>query len=73
MVIQRYSQPPPGSLLKASAYLFDDLGTESSGKHYGNTCNVMEEVLLSRYDHIVLWGVKTHLTTNQASAEIEQS
>ncbi|GAB3530796.1 ATPase [Pontibacter brevis] len=72
-VIQRYSHPPPGSLLRASAYLFDDLGTQSSGKHYGNTCNVMGEVLLSRYDQFVLWGVKTHLTTNLNSLEIEQA
>ncbi|WP_245842888.1 ATPase [Pontibacter ummariensis] len=72
-VIQRYSQPPPGSLLKASAYLFDDLGTESSGRHYGNTCNVMGEVLLSRYDQFVLRGVKTHLTTNLTSSEIEKA
>ncbi|MFD3003148.1 ATPase [Pontibacter toksunensis] len=72
-VIQRYTQPPPGSLLKASAYLFDDLGTESSGKHYGNTCNVMGEVLLSRYDQFVLWGVKTHLTTNLSTSEIEKA
>ena len=71
-IIQRYSQPTPGSLLKASAYLFDDLGAESSGKHYGNTCNVMGEILLSRYDQFVLWGVKTHLTTNLASSEIEK-
>ncbi|WP_237144580.1 P-loop NTPase family protein [Pontibacter pamirensis] len=72
-VIQRYSNPPPGSLLKASAYLFDDLGTESSGKHYGNTCNVMGEILLSRYDQFVLWGVKTHLTTNLDSSELERA
>jgi energy-coupling factor transporter ATP-binding protein EcfA2 len=72
-VILRYTQPPSGSLLKASTYLFDDLGTESSGKHFGNTCNVMGEVLLSRYDQFVLRGVKTHLTTNLTSADIEQA
>lgn len=72
-VVQRYSQPPPGSLLKASAYLFDDLGTEGSGRHFGNTCNVMGEVLLSRYDQFVLWGVKTLLTTKLTSSEIESA
>jgi GTPase SAR1 family protein len=29
---------------------FDDLGVEQSIKHFGNECNTMGEILLSRYD-----------------------
>jgi len=31
-------------------FCFDDLGIESTGCHYGKDCNVMGEILLSRYD-----------------------
>ncbi|MCR8666245.1 ATPase [Aestuariibaculum sp. M13] len=32
------------------SYCFDDLGVEATGKHFGADCNVMGEILLSRYD-----------------------
>ena len=31
-------------------YCFDDLGVEPTGSHYAKECNVMGEILLSRYD-----------------------
>jgi energy-coupling factor transporter ATP-binding protein EcfA2 len=31
-------------------YCFDDLGVEPTGRHFGKDCNVMGEILLSRYD-----------------------
>ncbi|WP_313115057.1 ATPase [Aequorivita sediminis] len=31
-------------------FCFDDLGVEPEGKHFGNDCNVMGEILLSRYE-----------------------
>jgi len=31
-------------------YCFDDLGVEPTGRHFGQDCNVMGEILLSRYD-----------------------
>lgn len=31
-------------------YCFDDLGVEPSGRYFGKDCNVMGEVILSRYD-----------------------
>ena len=31
-------------------YCFDDLGVEPTGRHYGKDCNVMGEILLSRYE-----------------------
>jgi DNA polymerase III delta prime subunit len=52
-------------------YCYDDLGTENSLKYYGNDCNVMAEIILSRYDHFVANKMITHLTTNLNSSEIE--
>ena len=45
-------------------YCFDDLGTENNLKFYGNECNIMAEILLSRYDLFVNRKLITHLTTN---------
>lgn len=53
-------------------YCFDDLGLENNLKYYGNECNVMAEVLLSRYDLFVCRGMLTHITTNLSASEIEQ-
>lgn len=52
-------------------YCFDDLGTENSLKYFGNDCNVMAEILLSRYELFVSRQMLTHLTTNLNSSEIE--
>jgi hypothetical protein len=52
-------------------YCFDDLGAEQSLKYYGNECNVMGEILLSRYDLFVSQNMITHLTTNLSASEIE--
>ncbi|HEY4786645.1 MAG TPA: hypothetical protein VIH57_11375 [Bacteroidales bacterium] len=53
-------------------YCFDDLGTENNLKYYGNDCNVMAEILLSRYDLFVNRRMLTHITTNLSSSEIEE-
>lgn len=52
-------------------YCFDDLGTENNLKFYGNECNIMAEILLSRYDLFVSRKLVTHLTTNLSASEIE--
>jgi len=52
-------------------YCFDDLGTENNLKFFGNECNVMAEILLSRYDLFVSRNLITHLTTNLSASEIE--
>ena len=51
---------------------FDDLGTENNLKYYGNECNVMAEILLSRYDLFISKKLKTHITTNLSASEIEK-
>jgi DNA replication protein DnaC len=53
-------------------YCFDDLGTENNLKYFGNECNVMAEILLSRYDLFISKKIKTHITTNLSASEIEK-
>lgn len=68
-------------------YCFDDLGVEPNGRHYGQDCNVMGEILLSRYDlsskvrgfqksnsqqQIAKGYHKTHVTTNLNAQELEE-
>jgi energy-coupling factor transporter ATP-binding protein EcfA2 len=71
-VIHKYSR---GALYQHNPknYCFDDLGVESSLKYYGNECNVMAEILLTRYDLFVAQKLITHLTTNLSASEIEEA
>jgi len=73
-VINRYSKlafcNPPFSLIN-KAFCFDDLGIEHPMKYYGNECNVMAEILLSRYDLFIQKGILTHITTNLSASELE--
>lgn len=73
-IINRYTRKSfmrngDGSIPKH--FCFDDLGTENSIKYYGNECNVMAEILLSRYDLFVSHKLLTHITTNLSVSEIE--
>lgn len=43
---------------------FDDLGTETRKKNYGNELNVLEEILLTRYERRQSLMNRTHITTN---------
>ncbi len=52
-------------------YCFDDLGIEQPQKYFGNECNVMAEILLSRYDLFASKGILTHVTTNLSASELE--
>ena len=75
-VIQRYSTQSfhqRGGENHPKIYCFDDLGVEQPLKHYGNQCNIMAEILLSRYDLFVHHRMMTHLTTNLSASEIEQA
>jgi len=69
-VIHRYSK---GKLYQSDpkAICFDDLGTENNLKYFGNECNVMAEIFLSRYDVFTSKKVVTHITTNLSASEIE--
>lgn len=71
-VIHRYSKGSfSNSKFDPIVYCFDDFGLESEMHHYGNSCQVMSEILYSRYDYFHSFGMKTHLTTNLNSTEIE--
>ncbi|RXP45611.1 ATPase [Lutibacter sp. HS1-25] len=76
-VLEKYNQ--------TKNYCFDDLGVEPTGSHYAKECNVMGEILLSRYDlftqtsqsHSLSFSQsqshsKTHITTNLNVDEIEK-
>ena len=52
-------------------FCFDDLGVEPIGRHYGKDCNVMGEILLSRYELFLQNKIKTHATTNLNAQELE--
>lgn len=61
-------------------FCFDDLGVEPEGKHFGKDCNVMGEILLSRYERFIKLPQnkraptnhnQTHITTNLNAEEIE--
>ncbi|MGJ1321524.1 ATPase [Sphingobacterium faecium] len=71
-IIHRYSR---GKLYSTEFrnYCFDDLGTEKNMKHFGNECNVLAEILLSRYDLFVAGKLKTHITTNLSATELEEA
>jgi hypothetical protein len=53
-------------------HCFDDLGIEQTVNYWGNNCNVMGEILLSRYDLFISNKMVTHITTNLNSQELEE-
>lgn len=50
---------------------FDDLGTEREKRNYGDSVNVMADILLNRYDYAATPHHWTHITTNLTADEIE--
>ncbi len=72
-VIQRYSTHAYSHTTERRplTHCFDDLGAESTLKYYGNQCNVMGEILLSRYDRFIAHRMLTHATTNLSASELE--
>ncbi len=52
-------------------FCFDDLGVEPLGRFFGQDCNVLGEILLSRHDLLTSKKIKTHLTTNLSATELE--
>jgi DNA replication protein DnaC len=66
-IIHRYSKSAP------KVICFDDLGTENNLKYFGNECNVIAEILLSRYELFITRKLQTHITTNLSASEIEET
>lgn len=72
-VILKYSKHSiDNRTLTPKIILFDDLGAERTLKHFGTECNVIGEILLSRYDLFVSRNMITYITTNLNSIEIEE-
>jgi DNA replication protein DnaC len=71
-IIHKYSK---GKLYEAEAktICFDDLGLENNLKYFGNECNVMAEIILSRYDLYISKKLQTHITSNLSATEIEKN
>ena len=53
-------------------FCFDDLGLEPSGKFFGQECEVMGEILLSRHELFQKHKLRTHATTNLGATELEE-
>lgn len=53
-------------------FCFDDLGVEPIGRFFGQDCNVLGEILLSRHELFLDHNIKTHTTTNLNAAELEE-
>lgn len=70
-IIHKYSK---GKLYESEpkTICFDDLGTENNLKYYGNDCNIMAEILLSRYYIFITKKIQTYITTNLSATEIEK-
>lgn len=51
---------------------FDDLGSETRGKYYGENIDVFEKIIQIRYNDYRDFGVKTHFTTNLTKKEMSE-
>ncbi len=49
--------------LKCDLYI-DDIGFTVDVKRYGNTVNIISEIIMDRYDLFISSGFKTHLSSN---------
>ncbi len=69
--ITKYGKIHPGKS-NITIFCFDDIGIEQPQKYFGNECNVLAEILLSRYELFVSKGIPTHMTTNLSASELEE-
>jgi|JI9StandDraft_1071089.scaffolds.fasta_scaffold26799_3 DNA replication protein DnaC len=53
--------------LKMDLYI-DDIGIAVDVKRYGNTVNIITEILMERYDLFINSGFKTHISSNLLTA-----
>lgn len=65
----RYSSLP----FRPQTICFDDLGLEPQASYWGCHCQIMAEILISRYELFVEDGMITHVTTNLNSKELEET
>lgn len=74
-VIEKYSTPKagPNNIFHHTnrGTAFDDLGTESERKYFGDKIMVMTEIILNRYDKLP--HNQTHITTNLTANQISEA
>lgn len=52
---------------------YDDLGAENNAvSHFGNTSNLLADILLKRYDMFISYGMRTIVCTNLGGEDIEK-
>jgi DNA replication protein DnaC len=61
-----------GANLKCDLYI-DDIGLSIDVKRYGNTVNIISEIMMERYELYVYNGYKTHLSSNIVAAVKDNS
>jgi len=67
--LQKYPEAPKTPI----NLCFDDFGLEDTNSQlYGNSANVIGEIMLDRYEGFVNYGIRTHATTNLSPANIEE-
>lgn len=67
-VIHKYSRKSRSPL----AVCFDDIGVEPPMRYFGDSINVIGEILLSRHELFVKNKIMTHATTNLNAGELEE-
>ncbi len=73
-MLRRYTGAGRTASLRSPRILcFDDLGAESPMSYYGQSCDVMHEILLSRYDRFMADGLITHIATTLSAAQVQDS
>lgn len=58
--------------LDGKKILIDELGAEKTGFYYGSKMNVLQHVLLKRYNLFIEKGLRTHATTNLSMEEVRE-
>lgn len=72
-VTSAYNVDGDGGLVNytsARNMLFDDLGDERTGQHYGDKVEVMALVIQDRYELFIDQGIMTHFTTNLSAPQL---
>lgn len=58
-------------LAKTKIRVFDDICQENNGRYYGNDTNVIQELILRRYEKFQNHGLITHFTTNEGNDQLK--
>lgn len=53
-------------------YCFDNLGKEIIVKHYGTSCQIMQQIILARYELFIQYRMITHVTSSLHTLQIEE-